>query len=104
MLSIEKNNTPLRISVGLDILQKYANLVLQKYSNYLKDWTIEKKDSENFVYFNQKASLGCLLCKHIHDKDQQWFGCVCASSERFIVKCFRQNSDECEKVFECDLS
>ena len=70
MLSIEKNNTPLRISVGSDILQKYADLVLQKYSNYLRDWIIEEKDSENFIYFNRKAPLGCLLCKYIYDKDQ----------------------------------
>src|SRR4051794_15140197 len=34
MLSTEKNNNPLRISVGQDVLQKFANLVLQKYSNY----------------------------------------------------------------------
>ncbi|PKK58056.1 hypothetical protein RhiirC2_796941, partial [Rhizophagus irregularis] len=84
ILSIEKNNNLLRISRSLDILQKYADLVLQKYSNYLRDWTIEEKDSENFIYFNRKAPLGCPLCKHIHDKDQRWFGRVCASSERFI--------------------
>ena len=71
MLSIEKNNNPLRISVSSDILQKYADLVLQKYSYYLRDWTIEEKDSENFIYFNRKASLGCPLCKRIHDKDQR---------------------------------
>ncbi|PKK64605.1 hypothetical protein RhiirC2_716168, partial [Rhizophagus irregularis] len=70
----------------------------------LKDWTIEEKDSENFVYFNRKAPLGCPLCKRIHDKDQQWFGRVCASSERFIIKCFRQNSDGPGDVFECDPS
>src|SRR5581483_441959 len=63
MLSIEKNNNPLRISVGQDILRKYAELVLQKHSSYLRDWTIEEKDSENFVYFNRKAPLGCPLCK-----------------------------------------
>ncbi|CAB5205247.1 unnamed protein product [Rhizophagus irregularis] len=104
MLSEEKNNNPLRIIVGQDVLQKCANLVLQKYSNYLRDWTIEEKDSENFVYFNRKALLKCPLCKRIHDKDQQWFGRVCASSGRFIVKCFRQNSDERGEVFECDPS
>ncbi|PKK58688.1 hypothetical protein RhiirC2_795920 [Rhizophagus irregularis] len=104
MLSIEKNNNPLRISVGQDILRKYAELVLQKHSSYLRDWTIEEKDSENFVYFNRKAPLGCPLCKRIHDKDQRWFGRVCASSGRFIVKCFRQNSDEPGDVFECDPS
>ena len=70
MLSTEKNNNPLRISMGLDILQKYAELVLQKHSSYLRDWIIEEKDSENFVYFNRKAPLGCPLCKRIHDKDQ----------------------------------
>jgi hypothetical protein len=42
MLSIEKNDNLLRISIGLDILQKYADLVLQKYSNYLRDWIIKK--------------------------------------------------------------
>ncbi|GES96831.1 hypothetical protein GLOIN_2v1778877 [Rhizophagus clarus] len=104
MLSTEKNNNLLRLSVGLDILQKYAELVLQKHSSYLRDWIIEEKDSENFVYFNRKAPLGCPLCKRIHDKDQRWFGCVCASSGRFIVKCFRQNSDERGVVFECDPS
>jgi len=71
ILSIEKNNNPLRISVSLNILQKYADLVLQKYSNYLKDWTIKEKDSKNFIYFNRKALLEYLLCKYIYDKDQQ---------------------------------
>jgi hypothetical protein len=104
MLSIEKNNNPLRISVGQDVLQKYAELVLQKHSSYLRDWTIEEKDSENFVYFNRKALLKCPLCKRIHDKDQRWFGRVCASSGKFIVKCFRQGSDEPGEVFECDPS
>ena len=104
MLSEEKNNNPLRIIVGQDVLQKCTNLVLQKHSNYLRDWTIEEKDSENFVYFNRKAPLGCPLCKRIHDKDQQWFSRVCASSGRFIVKCFQQNSDERGEVFECDPS
>ena len=69
MLSIEKNNNSLKIFIGSDILQKYADLVLQKSFNYLKDWTIKEKDSKNFVYFNQKALLGCLLCKHIYDKN-----------------------------------
>ncbi|CAI2171778.1 15816_t:CDS:2 [Funneliformis geosporum] len=39
-------------SLGLeDVLQKFTNLVLQKYSNYLRDWTIEEKKEtkENFV-------------------------------------------------------
>ncbi|CAB4383757.1 unnamed protein product [Rhizophagus irregularis] len=104
MLSIEKNNNPLRISVGQDVLQKYAELVLQKHSSYLRDWAIKEKDSENFVYFNRKALLECPLCKRIYDKDQRWFGCVCASSGRFIIKCFWQNSDERGVVFECDPS
>ncbi|PKK59042.1 hypothetical protein RhiirC2_720088 [Rhizophagus irregularis] len=104
MLSIEKNNNLLRISMSQDVLQKYAELVLQKHSSYLRDWTIEEKDSENFVYFNWKALLECPLCKRIHDKDQRWFGHVCASSGRFIIKCFRQNSDERGVVFECDPS
>ncbi|CAI2193766.1 17924_t:CDS:2, partial [Funneliformis geosporum] len=96
MLSTEKNNNLLRISVGQDVLQKFANLVLQKYSNYLRDWTIEEKEEtkENFVYFNRKAPLGCPLCKRIYDKDQWWFGRVYAKSGEFIIKCFRQNSDE----------
>ncbi|POG53584.1 hypothetical protein GLOIN_2v1792147 [Rhizophagus irregularis DAOM 181602=DAOM 197198] len=81
MLSEEKNNNPLRIIVGQDVLQKCANLVLQKHSNYLRDWTIEEKDSENFVYFNWKGLLECPLCKRIHDKDQRWFGHVCASKK-----------------------
>ncbi|CAG8510440.1 12880_t:CDS:2 [Cetraspora pellucida] len=104
MLSKEKNNNPLRIIVSQDVLQKYANLVLQKHSNYLRDWIIEEKDSENFVYFNQKGPLECSLCKHIHDKDQWWFSHVYASSGTFIVKCFQQGSDEPEEVFEYDPS
>ncbi|CAB4398616.1 unnamed protein product [Rhizophagus irregularis] len=92
-------------NLGLeDVLQKYAELVLQKHSSYLRDWTIEEKDSENFVYFNRKAPLECPLCKRIHDKDQQWFGRICASSGEFIIKCFRQNSDKPGDVFECDPS
>ncbi|CAI2187684.1 17197_t:CDS:2 [Funneliformis geosporum] len=83
MLSTEKNNNSLRISVCQDVLQKFANLVLQKYSNYLRDWTIKEKGSENFIYFNRKALLECPLCKRIHDKDQ---------------------SDEPGDVFECDPS
>src|ERR1043165_9787355 len=102
LLSTEKNNNPLRIIVGQDVLQQCADLVLQKHSNYLRDWTIEEKDSENFVYFNWKALLECPLCKRIYDKDQRWFSCVYATSETFIVKCFWQNSDESEEVFECD--
>src|SRR5688572_8418548 len=80
MLSTEKNNNPLRISVSSDILQKCADLVLQKHSNYLRDWTIEEKDSKNFVYFNRKGPQECPLCKRIHGKDQRWFGRVYASN------------------------
>ena len=90
--------------MGSDILQKYADLVLQKYSNYLRDWTIEEKDSENFIYFNRKAPLRCLLCKCIYDKDQWQFSYICANSGEFIVKCFWQNSDKLEEFFKYDLS
>ncbi|CAB4377461.1 unnamed protein product [Rhizophagus irregularis] len=75
-----------------------------EHSDYLRDWIIEEKDSENFVYFNRKGPQECLLCKHIHDKDQRWFGRVYASNGTFIVKCFRKNSDEPGEVFECDPS
>ena len=54
MLSIEKNNSPLRISVGSDILQKYADLVLQKYSNYLRDWTIEERTQKTSYILTEK--------------------------------------------------
>ncbi|PKB97104.1 hypothetical protein RhiirA5_433720 [Rhizophagus irregularis] len=77
MLSEEKNNNPLRIIVSQDVLQKCVNFVLQKHSNYLRDWTIEEKDSENFVYFNRKGPLECPLCKR---------------------------TDELREVFECDRS
>ncbi|CAB4388739.1 unnamed protein product [Rhizophagus irregularis] len=89
---------------GMNLIMLGFNRLLVWELNYLRDWTIEEKDSENFVYFNRKAPLGCPLCKRIHDKDQQWFGRVCTSSERFIVKCFRQNSDGPGDVFECDPS
>ena len=90
--------------MGQDVLQKCADLVLQKHSNYLRDWNIEENDSQNFVYFNRKAPLECPLCKRIHDKDQHWFSHVCANSGVFIVKCFQQGSDEPGEVFECDPS
>jgi hypothetical protein len=73
MLSVEKNNSPLKIIVGHDILQKCADFVLQKYSNYFRECTIEERDSKNFVYFNQKAPLECPLCKRIHDKHREIF-------------------------------
>ena len=90
--------------MGQDVLQKCADLVLQKHSNYLRNWNIEENDSQNFIYFNRKASLECPLYKHIHDKDQWWFGRIFANSGVFIVKCFRQSSDEPGEVFECDPS
>src|SRR3954451_18193024 len=98
ILSMEKNINPLP-KASQDILQKCAVLVLQKYTNYLGNWIIEENDSQNFVYFNQKTSLECSLCKRIHDKDQRWFGRVCAN-DVFIVRCFRQSSDELGEVFE----
>ncbi|CAG8450011.1 15824_t:CDS:2 [Cetraspora pellucida] len=104
MLSIKKNNSSLKIIIGHDILQKCIDLVLQKYSNYFRDYTIEEKNSKNFVYFNQKAPLECPQCKCIHDKDQWWFSHVCASNRKFIVKCFRQGSDKPEEVFELKYS
>ncbi|CAG8497789.1 17483_t:CDS:2 [Cetraspora pellucida] len=45
ILSIEKINNQKKIIVGHDALKKYANLVLQKYSEYLGSWDIEEKDS-----------------------------------------------------------
>ncbi|CAJ0900328.1 3622_t:CDS:2, partial [Entrophospora sp. SA101] len=62
------------IQVEQDSLKKYANLVLQKYSDYLGSWDIEEKNSQNFVYFSRKAYLECPKCKRLHDKDQRWFG------------------------------
>ncbi|CAI2190049.1 2557_t:CDS:2, partial [Funneliformis geosporum] len=59
ILSIEKNNILLRISVGSDILQKHTNLVLQKHFNYLRDWTIEEKDSENFNSDERRKVFEC---------------------------------------------
>ncbi|GET01846.1 hypothetical protein GLOIN_2v1792147 [Rhizophagus clarus] len=48
MLSVEQNNNPLKIIVDHDILKKCADLILQKYSNYLRDYIIKERDSENF--------------------------------------------------------
>ncbi|CAI2192114.1 12923_t:CDS:2, partial [Funneliformis geosporum] len=87
-----------------DVLQKCAKLVLQNHSNYLRDCTIEEKDLKNFVYFNQKGPLECLLCKRMHDKDQVWFNDIYVSSGTFIVKCFQQDIDKPGEVFECDSS
>ena len=75
ILSVKKINQK-KINVGRDELQNYANLVLQKYSHYLKNWDIEEKNSGYFVYFNRKAHLTCPLCKRTHDKDQRWYGLI----------------------------
>ncbi|RHZ76190.1 hypothetical protein Glove_202g91 [Diversispora epigaea] len=71
ILSIEKINNQKKIIVGHDALKKYANLVLQKYSDYIGSWDIEEKDSQWYVYFNRKIYLECLICKRTHDKDQR---------------------------------
>ncbi|RIB01809.1 hypothetical protein C2G38_2229633 [Gigaspora rosea] len=97
ILSVEKINQK-KIIVGQDSLKKYANLVLQKYSDYLEGWDIEEKDSQYFVYFNRKAYLECSICKRTHDKDQRWFSCARYDGS-FIVKCFQQNRDERGKIF-----
>ena len=81
-----------------------CKLSFAKASNYLRDWNIEENDSQNFIYFNQKAPPECPLCKRIHDKDQQQFGHIYASDRTFIVKCFWQCSDKPGEVFECDSS
>ncbi|CAH1765944.1 4096_t:CDS:2 [Entrophospora sp. SA101] len=46
ILSIEKINNQKKIIVGQDALKKYANLILQKYSEYLRNWDIEEKNSQ----------------------------------------------------------
>ncbi|CAJ0758414.1 9238_t:CDS:2 [Entrophospora sp. SA101] len=97
ILSVEKINQK-KIIVGQDSLKKYANLVLQKYSDYLGGWDIEEKDSQYFVYFNRKAYLECPKCKRLHDKDQRWFGRAYGNGS-FIVKCFQQNRDEPGEIF-----
>ncbi|CAJ0631859.1 10988_t:CDS:2, partial [Entrophospora sp. SA101] len=86
------------IQVEQDSLKKYANLVLQKYSDYLGSWDIEEKNSQNFVYFSRKAYLECPKCKRLHDKDQRWFGRAYGNGS-FIVKCFQQNRDESGEIF-----
>ena len=63
ILSIEKINNQKTIIVGHDTLKKYANLVLQKYPDYLGGWDIEEKNSQWYVYFNRKAYLECSICK-----------------------------------------
>ncbi|CAJ0632215.1 8200_t:CDS:2 [Entrophospora sp. SA101] len=59
ILSIEKINNQKKIIVGQDALKKYANLILQKYSEYLRNWDIEEKNSQWYVYFYQKSNLEC---------------------------------------------
>ncbi|CAG8464520.1 3721_t:CDS:2 [Paraglomus brasilianum] len=98
ILSTEKINNQKKIIVGQDALKKYANLVLQKYPDYLGGWDIEEKDSQHFVYFNRKTYLECPLCNRTHDKDQRWFGRAYGNGS-FIVKCFQQNRDESGEIF-----
>ncbi|RHZ44363.1 hypothetical protein Glove_736g6 [Diversispora epigaea] len=68
------------------------------YPDYLGSWDIKEKDSQWYVYFNRKTYLECPICKHTHDKDQQWFGRTHYDGT-FIVKCFQQNRDESGKIF-----
>ncbi|RHZ85037.1 hypothetical protein Glove_73g27 [Diversispora epigaea] len=98
ILSVEKINNQKKIIVGHDSLKKYANQVLQKYSNYLGSWDIEEKNSQYFVYFNRKSYQECPLCKRPHDKDQRWFGRAYGNGS-FIVKCFQQNRDGSGEIF-----
>ncbi|RIB17565.1 hypothetical protein C2G38_2186998 [Gigaspora rosea] len=102
ILSVEKINNQKKIIVGHDSLKKYANQVLQKYSDYLGSWNIEEKDSQYFVYFSRKAYLECSKCKRPHDKNQRWYGRAYGNCS-FIVKCFQQNKDEGGEIFN-DLS
>ncbi|CAI2185961.1 7474_t:CDS:2 [Funneliformis geosporum] len=85
-------------SLGLEVRPRI--LSVKKNNNPLP----KEETKENFIYFNRKASLECPLCKGLHDKDQRWFSRVCVSSGKFIIKCFRQNSDELGEIFECDPS
>ncbi|RHZ70940.1 hypothetical protein Glove_264g38 [Diversispora epigaea] len=96
-LSVEKINQK-KIIVDQDALKNYANLVLQKYPEYLGSWDIEEKDSQWYVYFNQKTYLECPICKRTHDKDQRWFSRT-RYDRIFIVKCFQQNRDEWVEIF-----
>ncbi|CAG8554560.1 3024_t:CDS:2, partial [Cetraspora pellucida] len=102
ILSVEKINNQKKIIVGHNSLKKYANQVLQKYSDYLGSWDIEEKDSQYFIYFSRKAYLECPKCKRPHDKDQRWYGHAYGNGS-FIVKCFQQNRDEGGEIFN-DLS
>ncbi|CAG8576087.1 12287_t:CDS:2 [Gigaspora rosea] len=98
ILSVEKINNQKKIIVGQDVLKKYANLVLQKYPDYLGGWDIEEKNSQWYVYFNRKTYLECPLCNRTHDKDQRWFGRAYGNGS-FIVKCFQQNRDESGEIY-----
>ncbi|CAI2183383.1 6058_t:CDS:2 [Funneliformis geosporum] len=68
----------------------------------------QKLSGQNFnlrlIGLAKKGLLECLLCKHIYDKDQQWFSRIYVSSGIFIVKCFRQSSNNPEEVFEYNPS
>ncbi|CAG8481769.1 3609_t:CDS:2 [Cetraspora pellucida] len=46
-----------KIIVGQDSLKRYANLVLQKYSDYLEGWDIEKKNSQYFQNRDEKGEI-----------------------------------------------
>ncbi|CAG8648072.1 9423_t:CDS:2, partial [Paraglomus occultum] len=83
---------------GQDALKKYANLVLQKYPDYLGGWDIEEKNSQWYVYFSRKTYIECPLCNRTHDKDQRWFGRAYGNGS-FIVKCFQQNRNESGEIF-----
>ncbi|RHZ87770.1 hypothetical protein Glove_30g135 [Diversispora epigaea] len=97
ILSVKINNQK-KIVVGQDVLKKYANLVLQKYPDYLGGWDIEEKGSQWYVYFYRESNLECPLCKRTHAKDQKWYGYIYKSGS-FIVKCFQQNRDERGEIF-----
>jgi len=97
ILSVKINNQK-KIIVGQDALKKYANLVLQKYPDYLGGWDIEEKNSQWYVYISRKAYIECPLCNRTHDKDQRWFGHAYGNGS-FIVKCFQQNRNESGEIF-----
>ncbi|RHZ54573.1 hypothetical protein Glove_426g16 [Diversispora epigaea] len=71
ILSVENINNRKKIIVGQDALKKYANQVMGTYPDYLGSWDIEEKNSQWYVYFNQKSYLECPICERTHDKDQR---------------------------------
>ncbi|KAF0373855.1 superfamily I DNA and RNA helicases: PROVISIONAL [Gigaspora margarita] len=54
---IEKINIQKKITMDRDALKKYANIVLQKYSEYLGSWDIEEKNSQCKTVMNQGKFL-----------------------------------------------